>query len=263
MADAVDEVFWRQVDKAKKAMVVNHLKGDVIDFVLKLLNITPAFRLGSDQDGSKQVKSHMFFKTIQWKKLEQRQLEPPFYPDSYDMDRMQRKGAAIENNMLNTGSGAGQGQGSGKSTPRSNEGIQIWSSIKKIIPTPAPEPKESQSREPTVVKYEPFAQRMQQLNKYEWLDDDPVYSPSLQSSPAPLAQAPQQQRLLYESVHNSSVKRSRSSDSCKHTGVQAGINYFENWYYISPDTIVEEYRHEQSLLQQQFSQQLLLQPNFR
>jgi hypothetical protein len=40
----------------------------------------PDKRLGSGSDGSEAVKNHPFFKGIDWDKLYNKELEPPFVP---------------------------------------------------------------------------------------------------------------------------------------------------------------------------------------
>jgi hypothetical protein len=44
-----------------------------------LLNRDPLKRLGSEAD-AKEIKSHPFFKEIDWEKLFQKKIEPPFKP---------------------------------------------------------------------------------------------------------------------------------------------------------------------------------------
>ncbi|KAK7389005.1 hypothetical protein VNO78_23836 [Psophocarpus tetragonolobus] len=46
-----------------------------------LLQKDPSTRLGNGPDGDDQIKSHKWFRSINWKKLEARELEPKFKPD--------------------------------------------------------------------------------------------------------------------------------------------------------------------------------------
>lgn len=46
-----------------------------------LLQKDPSARLGSGPNGDNQIKSHKWFRSINWKKLEARELEPKFKPD--------------------------------------------------------------------------------------------------------------------------------------------------------------------------------------
>lgn len=50
-------------------------------FFLQLLQKDPLKRLGSGPKGADEIKSHKWFKTINWKKLEARELQPKFKPD--------------------------------------------------------------------------------------------------------------------------------------------------------------------------------------
>ncbi|EJW71616.1 hypothetical protein WUBG_17477, partial [Wuchereria bancrofti] len=45
-----------------------------------LFKRNPANRLGCSNDDVKQIKSHPFFDTINWEKLYQREVQPPFKP---------------------------------------------------------------------------------------------------------------------------------------------------------------------------------------
>jgi novel protein kinase C epsilon type len=40
----------------------------------------PAKRLGCSNDGENQIRSHAFFKDMDWDALEQRKVKPPFRP---------------------------------------------------------------------------------------------------------------------------------------------------------------------------------------
>jgi len=49
--------------------------------LLQLLQKDPATRLGHGPNGDDQIKSHKWFRSINWKKLEAREVEPKFKPD--------------------------------------------------------------------------------------------------------------------------------------------------------------------------------------
>lgn len=48
---------------------------------VQLLQKDPSKRLGSGTSGSDDIKGHKWFKSISWKKLEARQIQPAFKPD--------------------------------------------------------------------------------------------------------------------------------------------------------------------------------------
>lgn len=50
-------------------------------FVLQLLQKDPSKRFGSGPTGSDEVKCHKWFKPINWKKLEGREIRPSFCPE--------------------------------------------------------------------------------------------------------------------------------------------------------------------------------------
>lgn len=49
--------------------------------LLQLLQKDPSKRLGSGPTGANEIKSHKWFRPINWKKLEARELQPKFKPD--------------------------------------------------------------------------------------------------------------------------------------------------------------------------------------
>jgi hypothetical protein len=51
-----------------------------VKFIFQLLNRDETARLGSGPDGISQIKAHPFFKKINWKKLGNFEIEPPFKP---------------------------------------------------------------------------------------------------------------------------------------------------------------------------------------
>lgn len=52
---------------------------NLVDLINQLLSKSPIERLGFK--GVQQIKQHMFFADINWKKLEKKQLKPPFIPN--------------------------------------------------------------------------------------------------------------------------------------------------------------------------------------
>jgi serine/threonine protein kinase len=59
----------------------SHISPEAKDLISKLLDVNPKTRLGSGSNGSKNIKSHIFFKGIDWDLLEQKHIEPPFKPE--------------------------------------------------------------------------------------------------------------------------------------------------------------------------------------
>ena len=57
-----------------------YLSPDAKDLLTKLLKKVPSARLGSKQGDIQRIKSHRFFRKIDWNKLEKRELEPPIQP---------------------------------------------------------------------------------------------------------------------------------------------------------------------------------------
>lgn len=56
------------------------MSADAKDIISKLCQVDPSKRLGNLRGGAADVKSHPWFKTIDWKKLYSRQLDPPIKP---------------------------------------------------------------------------------------------------------------------------------------------------------------------------------------
>ncbi|KAG0230020.1 serine/threonine protein kinase psk1 [Actinomortierella wolfii] len=64
----------------KKLNLPYYLSQDAKDLLTKLLRRTPSARLGSGPNGVQNIKNHRFFRKVDWKKLEARELEPPIVP---------------------------------------------------------------------------------------------------------------------------------------------------------------------------------------
>jgi serine/threonine-protein kinase Psk1 len=57
-----------------------YLSPDAKDIITKLLKKVPTARLGAKEGDIQKIKSHRFFRKIDWKKLENRELDPPIRP---------------------------------------------------------------------------------------------------------------------------------------------------------------------------------------
>ena len=56
------------------------MNNDAKDLIQKLLVVDPKDRLGEGPDGSEKIKSHPFFKGVNWKDAWQKKIKPPFIP---------------------------------------------------------------------------------------------------------------------------------------------------------------------------------------
>ena len=85
----------RNILKAE-VMLPEWVEGQQADFIQRLLHKDPRKRLGSGGRGLKEVKSHPWFKRLNWKALSHKQIESPVLPhiespsdasnfDSYDI----------------------------------------------------------------------------------------------------------------------------------------------------------------------------------
>jgi serine/threonine protein kinase len=57
-----------------------YLSPDAKDIITKLLKKVPSARLGSKQGDITKIRQHRFFRKIDWRRLEARELEPPIQP---------------------------------------------------------------------------------------------------------------------------------------------------------------------------------------
>ena len=57
-----------------------NMNNDAKDLIQKLLVVDPKDRLGEGPDGSEKIKSHPFFKGVNWKDAWQKKIKPPFIP---------------------------------------------------------------------------------------------------------------------------------------------------------------------------------------
>ncbi|XP_023730191.1 serine/threonine-protein kinase AtPK1/AtPK6 [Lactuca sativa] len=65
----------------EKVKLLPRLSGEAHSLLKGLLQKDPLMRLGSGARGGDDIKSHKWFRTINWKKLELRELQPKFKPD--------------------------------------------------------------------------------------------------------------------------------------------------------------------------------------
>ncbi|KAI9032621.1 kinase-like domain-containing protein [Phycomyces nitens] len=66
--------------KNKKLLVPYYISSIAKDLLVKLLRKNPNVRLGNGENGIQQIKSHHFFRKIDWKKLKDRKVTPPIVP---------------------------------------------------------------------------------------------------------------------------------------------------------------------------------------
>ncbi|KAK9765072.1 hypothetical protein K7432_006898 [Basidiobolus ranarum] len=64
----------------KKLRIPNYLSPDAKDLITRLLRKSPGVRFGSGPNGAEAIKAHAFFRTIDWKALARREVEPPIVP---------------------------------------------------------------------------------------------------------------------------------------------------------------------------------------
>lgn len=76
-------VFPSDFSKDAKSLlsgVNNSFYDNKINISIQLLERNPKKRLGGGKKGTDDIKKHPFFKNIDWKKLENKELDPPFRP---------------------------------------------------------------------------------------------------------------------------------------------------------------------------------------
>ncbi|KAF9903823.1 serine/threonine protein kinase psk1 [Linnemannia zychae] len=117
----------------KKLNLPYYLSSDAKDLLGKLLKRTPSARLGFGPKGIENIKSHRFFRKINWKLLALRELEPPITPFLSDPESVENfnpefTGQPVQESPIFThgsvhinGGGAhlGDGTDSGTATPGS------------------------------------------------------------------------------------------------------------------------------------------------
>ncbi|KAI8100028.1 kinase-like domain-containing protein [Halteromyces radiatus] len=64
----------------KKLQLPYFLSNDAKDLLTRLLRKNPNVRLGNGKDGIRRIKSHGFFRKVDWQKLKARELTPPILP---------------------------------------------------------------------------------------------------------------------------------------------------------------------------------------
>ncbi|KAI7892823.1 kinase-like domain-containing protein [Mucor mucedo] len=64
----------------KKLQIPYYISADAKDLLIRLLRKNPNVRLGCGEDGLDKLKSHRFFKKIDWEELKSRTLTPPITP---------------------------------------------------------------------------------------------------------------------------------------------------------------------------------------
>lgn len=61
-------------------MYPRHFSQEAVDLISRLLDVNDQTRLGSGPTGDDELKAHPFFAGINWEKLEQKHVEPPYVP---------------------------------------------------------------------------------------------------------------------------------------------------------------------------------------
>lgn len=64
----------------QRPVMKDNFSEDAADILMKLLHPTPSKRLGAGTSDADEIKSHPFFSEIDWDKLYNKQIEPPFRP---------------------------------------------------------------------------------------------------------------------------------------------------------------------------------------
>ena len=87
MATTMNQLVREHCDSPEYAILFqeipfpSHISPEAKDLISKLLDVNPKTRLGSGVNGSKNIKSHIFFKNMDWDLLEQKHIEPPYKPE--------------------------------------------------------------------------------------------------------------------------------------------------------------------------------------
>jgi serine/threonine protein kinase len=72
--------FHEYISLFQRIYYPNFLSDTAKDFISKLLEVNEAKRLGSAENGFKDIQNHPFFADIDWEKLVKRQVSPPYVP---------------------------------------------------------------------------------------------------------------------------------------------------------------------------------------
>jgi serine/threonine protein kinase len=77
-----DEKQSEQIEKIIKAKVTysKWMSPDSVDFMKSLIKAKVANRLGSGKEGTSELKSHPWFKDVNWKALSEKKVKPPYVP---------------------------------------------------------------------------------------------------------------------------------------------------------------------------------------
>lgn len=81
----------------KKLNLPYYLSPDAKDLLSRLLRKNPNVRLGSGEAGVRAIKSHRFFRKVDWNKLEKKETEPPIVPVVVSRKDRSRRFFIIEN----------------------------------------------------------------------------------------------------------------------------------------------------------------------
>lgn len=82
----------------------HYLSEDAVNLISRFLDVNDKTRLGSGRNGLKDIKSHPFFKSIDWDLLQQKHVEPPFKPEAKVLEETPRF-ANFETMMRELGKG--------------------------------------------------------------------------------------------------------------------------------------------------------------
>lgn len=90
-----------RVEMNKKIMEAPLLFSEMVSADAKsllrgLLQREPRSRLGTGANGASDIKAHPFFKSIQWDRLYNKEIQPPFQPHLTDLERFHRESAQFD-----------------------------------------------------------------------------------------------------------------------------------------------------------------------